>query len=324
MRIWIGLFLLSTFVHAADGDRLLDQGVKAVEDHTNVQITVDGRPVLTYHGAKAGLPRADIKPVFERGGYIHPVLTPTGQLVSDDYPPNHLHHHGIWFSWTDTTFEGRHPDFWNMGESKGTVEFVKLSRAWSGPTEGGFAAEHRYVDLQAMPPKAALDEKWEARVYAAGTRANIIDISFEQRCASESPLELLEYRYGGLGFRGRREWDGATNMLVLTSEGETNRVTANTNKARWCWLGGKAEQGIAGIAIFCHPLNFRAPQPMRVHPTEPFFCYAPSQGGDFKIEPNKQYLSRYRFVVLDGPPNREELEGFWREYTASGTGFKKR
>ena len=55
-----------------------------------------------------------------------------------------------------------------------------------------------------------------------------------------------------------------------------------------------------GIAILCHPENFRAPQPMRLHPKEPFVCYAPSQLGDWAIEPGRPYVSRYRFVVKDG------------------------
>jgi len=70
----------------------------------------------------------------------------------------------------------------------------------------------------------------------------------------------------------------------------------------------------AGLAILCHPDNFRAPQPVRLHPSEPFFCFAPSQLGDFQIEPGKTYISRYRFIVFDGAPNREELDRQWNDY----------
>jgi len=54
-----------------------------------------------------------------------------GLLVTDDYPPNHLHHHGIWFPWTKTRFEGREVDFWNMGGKTGTVEFVAFGKSWN-------------------------------------------------------------------------------------------------------------------------------------------------------------------------------------------------
>jgi len=201
-----------------------------------------------------------------------------------------------------------------MGDGKGTVEFVGFDSQWSGPADAGFASHHQYIDLLAPTPKPALEEIWKVRVYHASPRANIFDLTCSDSCSSDSPLELLEYRYGGLGFRGRREWNGATNLMVLTSEGETNRITANTMKGRWCYVGGKAENVIAGIVIMCNPSNFRAPQPMRVHPEEPFFCYAPSQGGDFKIVPGKPYVSKYRFIALDGPPNPTEIEAFWNDY----------
>jgi hypothetical protein len=70
----------------------------------------------------------------------------------------------------------------------------------------------------------------------------------------------------------------------------------------------------AGIAILCHPSNFRAPQPMRLHPTEPFFNYAPQEAGDMEIAPGQTYVARYRFVVHDGPPNKELIDRLWNDY----------
>ena len=66
--------------------------------------------------------------------------------------------------------------------------------------------------------------------------------------------------------------------------------------------------------MLCHPSNFRFPQPMRIHPTEPFFNFAPSQAGDWEIKPGEEYVSRYRFVVMDGKPDAELLERLWRDY----------
>ena len=80
-----------------------------------LRITIGDRTVLHYQAEKSELPRADLDPIYRRGGYIHPVVTPGGTVITDDYPLNHKHHHGIWFPWTNTIFEGRKPDFWNMG-----------------------------------------------------------------------------------------------------------------------------------------------------------------------------------------------------------------
>ena len=60
-----------------------------------ITLTARNQKVLVYQGEESELPRGDIKPEFKRGGYIHPVLSPSGRLVTDDYPSNHIHHHGI-------------------------------------------------------------------------------------------------------------------------------------------------------------------------------------------------------------------------------------
>jgi len=306
--------------------------VQAKPEGGVLKLTAGGRPVLQYQADKGELPRPDIKPIFARGGFLHPILSPSGKLVSDSYPPNHLHHHGIWSPWTKAIFEGRATDFWNMGEGKGTVEFVALDATWSGPVHAGFQARHRFVDLTAPEPRVALHETWVVQVYRAGGAGSggagsgsdghgavarpywIFDLSIRQECAGPSPLKLPKYHYGGLGFRGNREWDGKGNAFVLTSEGVTDRLRANESRARWCHIGGQVEGQLTGLAILDHPTNFRAPQPMRIHPTEPFFCYAPSQLGDWAITPEQPYAARYRFIVQDGPPDKAELDRLWNDY----------
>jgi hypothetical protein len=75
-------------------------------------------------------------------------------------------------------------------------------------------------------------------------------------------------------------------------------------------VDGKA----CGVVILCHSKNFRFPQPIRVHPEEPFFCFAPSQLGEWKIQPGEEFVSSYRFLVMDGEPDREVIERHWRDY----------
>jgi hypothetical protein len=274
--------------------------------------------MLRYQGEQSALPEG-YDASLRRGGYISHVWTPAGALVSDDYPPNHKHHHGVWSPWTKTVFEGRTPDFWNMGDKTGTVETVSFGDAWSGPVAGGFRARHRMLDLTAPGgPRAAIDEQWDVTAYGTpmGQRdAHVFDLVITQTCASDSPLELPKYHYGGLGFRGSRQWDGVDNCRFLTSEGKT-RADGNETRAKWCHVGGLVDGKPAGVAILCHPDNFRFPQPVRLHPAEPFFCFAPSQLGDWTIEPGKPYVAKYRFIVSDGEPDAREIERQWRDYAA--------
>ena len=300
-----------------DDSRPLLQPIKVSEAGESVAFNFNDRPLLVYQGKETQLPRPEIKPLFKRGGYLHPVYSPSGRVVTDDYPPNHIHHHGIWMPWTKTEFEGRAPDFWNMGDGKGKVEFAGLKKYWPGAVSGGLLTEHRFIDLTSGRPKAALNETWAVTAYGilpGQIPANVFDLESVQTTATDSPLKLPKYYYGGLGFRGNWAWNGAAKTFFLAADGTTNRLAGNEKQSNWCYIGGEIDGQQTGVAILCHPKNFRAPQPMRWHPTEPFFCYAPSQLGDWEIKPGDRYTSKYHFIVFDGKPNREWIENMWQNY----------
>ncbi|HEU4769924.1 MAG TPA: PmoA family protein, partial [Pyrinomonadaceae bacterium] len=293
-------------------------GVDFTRRSDGLDFKINGRNVFTFLTTPASVPSKEIKPVFLRGGYIHPVITPSGRVVTDDYPSDHYHHHGIWFAWTKTEFEGAHPDFWNVGDGTGKVEFEALDGTWAGPVFAGFKSRQRYVALTAGASKPALNEQWEVRLYNVGQATNgkryyLFDLVATQQCASNSPLVLEEYRYGGMGVRGHRDWKDKSKVSFLTSEGKT-RETGNATRARWLHMSGPVDSEIVGIAVLDHPGNFRSPQPLRIHPDDPYFNYAPSQLGRFEIKPGEKYLVRYRYVVADGAPDKTELDRLWNDY----------
>ncbi len=297
--------------------------VTAAMESGRVRIAIGGAPVLEYRTDKDALPRDGIDAKYKRAGYIHPLFSPAGKVVSGDYPSNHTHHHGIWSPWTKTQFQGRKPDFWNMQERTGTVEFAGIERTGNGAVNGGFMARHRMIDLSAPTPIAALDETWEVTVYdvrGAALSMRVFDLAITQTCATGDPLLLPHYHYGGLGYRGPDQWNGKSNFTVLTSEGETDRTKANTTRVRWIFTGGAVEgDAKAGVAVFGHPNNFRAPQPVRVHPEMPYWSITPSQLGDWSIEPGKPYVAHYRFITVDGVPTRAQLEACWNGYATRAT-----
>jgi hypothetical protein len=126
-------------------------------------------------------------------------------------------------------------------------------------------------------------------------------------------LILEEYRYGGMGVRGNRAWKDKSKVSFLTSDGKT-RLDGNATRSHWCHIGGTVDGQLVGLAVLDHPSNFRAPEPLRIHPDDPYFNYAPSQMGRFQIDPGKKFVLRYRYVVSDGPPDPKLLERLWNDY----------
>lgn len=285
-------------------------------DKDGLDIVCGDLKILRYRSTMV-VPPEGVDKKFTRSGYINPCWTPSGLIVTDDIPPGHLHHKGVWMPWTKTEFEGRHPDFWNLGGGTGTVRFVRMGPTTGGPVFASFQANQEQVDLSAPGGgKVALKEVWNVRVYRVGGPDKgywLWDFMNTQRCASDSPLKLPKYLYGGMGFRGAREWLGADKCQFLTSEGK-DRKTGNESTGRWCDVSGTVGGKPAGVVIMGHPQNFRFPEPMRLHPTEPFFCFAPSQAGDWAIEPGKDYVFRYRFYVHDGPVKPEDANRMWADF----------
>lgn len=292
--------------------------LKVTKDDKTLQILWGDHHILQYDFAPVP-PPPGVDVAFTRGGYIHPLWTPSGRLVTEDHPKDHLHHKGVWFPWTHTKFEGREVDFWNLGDKKGTVRFVGFDKQFSGDVFAGFISRHEHVDLTAPGgEKVALNETWDVRAWRAGggpvkNGAYVWDLTSTQTCASSSPLELEEYRYGGLGFRGAKEWKD-DNYLARASNGKTHK-NGHTTRAKWCDHAGKVDGEQCGVLILGHPENFRFPEPMRLWDKGGcFFCWSPVQLGDAKIEPGKPYVTRYRFIVHDGDLSLDACEQFWQAF----------
>jgi hypothetical protein len=318
----------SLLVWRGPSQRVPADAVEAVADESALHLKTEGRPVFDFR-LRAEAPSANIRPSFLRAGYLHPVFTPAGRIVTDDYPDDHPHQHGIFFAWTRTEFEGRQPDFWNMGDGTGAVVLDKVEDVRGGPDRATFKARLRHVDLSAPQPKTALNEVWDVTVYrtvgdsikgdsisAVPGRYTMFDIVSTQECASASPLILPDYRYGGIGIRGHRNWRVKTNVSFLTSEGK-DRIAGDDTPARWCAMGGRVDGQLVGLATLGHPANFRAPQPLRIHPDDPYFNFSPSKRGQWEITPGKPYVSRYRFLSFDGEVNAAELNKLWDSYAKS-------
>jgi hypothetical protein len=155
---------------------------------------------------------------------------------------------------------------------------------------------------------------------AASGDSIILDLTIELSCATDDPVTLLEYRYGGLGWRTTQDWD-RNNSSVLTSEGLT-RADADGSLARWVLVQGAFDDGAAqgGAALLSDPRNFNHPEPLRVWPEDMyergdlFVSFSPTKNRDWHIEPGKPQTLRYRWIVFDGTRTAKDAMRWWVEY----------
>lgn len=276
--------------------------------------------LLRYH-YKTLMPPAGVNPAFQRSGFIHPLWSPHGQELTRISPPDHYHHFGLWNPWTKVLFEGETVDFWNLGARKGTVRFANFVSVSDGPVFGDYKALHEHVVFKKNgPEKVALNEVQGVRVFRPAGQQDyyLADFTIQYNCASDSPVTLQEYRYGGLGWRATEKWD-RHNSRVLTSEGKA-RPESDGSKARWVLVQGAIDAEQAGVVMMSFPTNYNYPEPLRVWPEnsnkrgDMFVNFSPTKDKDWPLKAGQNYLLRYRLLVFNGNFSQEKAESAWQAF----------
>lgn len=268
-------------------------------------------------------PPEGVDTAYKRSGFIHPLWSPHGQVLTRIQPRDHYHHYGIWNPWTHVAYEGDTIDFWNINSKQGTVRFADFVSVENGPVYSEFDVVHDHVVFKkGGGEKVAMKELQSVRVYSPGKNSDffIVDFNILMNCAGESPVKLLEYRYAGLGWRTTEKWNNK-NSMVLTSEGKT-RKDADGSKARWCIVQGQIDDDYAGVVMMSFPTNYNFPEPLRIWPEnqygrgDMFANFCPTKDMDWLLRPGQNYFLRYRFLVYNGKLENEIAENAW-EYFAN-------
>ena len=317
--------LILTCTISASIQSVFSGELELTETDDVIRVTLRGKPVLEY--IKTGKPVPDgIEPHFRRGGYIHPVFTPTGQEITGDFPADHAHQHALFFAWVKAGFDGKKVDFWNQAKDLGRIEFREVVDLKREERQVSFSVKHAFTVSAGEDSGGervdVLHEIWTVTVYQTPGDHFLFDIESVQECASSKPLNLAQYRYGGMAIRGNMQWlkekdDHSIDpgdVQYLTSEGK-DRWEGNHTRPSWVAFSGKIDGQEASATVFCSPKNFRAPQSVRIHPNKPYFCFAPMVEGPFKIEPGKEYVSRYRYLVTSEATDVDKIGEHWKNYS---------
>ncbi|MCK4748234.1 MAG: PmoA family protein, partial [Bacteroidales bacterium] len=139
--------------------------VELLKRQGQLRLSKSDHPILDYQ-FKTVYPPEGINNLFRRSGFIHPLWSPDGQVLSRIQPPDHYHHYGIWGPYTRTRLEEHNTDFWNLGEKQGTVRFANYESRIAGPVYGEISVLQEHVDFQAENgEKVVMIEKLTMRVW---------------------------------------------------------------------------------------------------------------------------------------------------------------
>lgn len=301
-----------------------DSSIALKQDYKDLSLVFHDKPILTYRFATT-YPPDGVDPIFKRSGFIHPLWSPEGEVLTRIQPPDHRHHYGIWGPWTHTHIGDRQVDFWNLGEGQGTVKFAGFLSEVQGAIYSGFKALQQHIDFGAKgEDKIAMNEILDVRTWNADKAGKVwvIDYTTSLNCPLDSGIMLDAYRYGGgIGFRATEKWK-KDNCTVLTSDNKT-RADADGSYARWCIVEGESgtPEGRSGILFMSHPSNRMHPEPMRVWPLnanegrgDMYFEFVPIRHNDWKLDQRKEYTLKYRMIVFDGKMDAKTAEMYWNSF----------
>lgn len=286
-----------------------------VDNGNTLEYKLGDRSLLTYNYATV-YPRAGVDSIYKRSGFFHPVNTILGETLTNLSPSDHYHHYGLWYAWTKTTFEGNEIDFWNVVKRQGTVSF----REFTNISDSGFSA---VLDHVAYPDSTArqtvMIENLEIKLGEPSCTGYYMDYISTIQCATNHPVILENYRYGGLVIRTREDWTPERTSF-MTSEGFTQKDADNTD-ARWAYFQGKTGQGNACVLILSNPSNLNHPEPLRIWDEKAnsgkgdmMWNFSPTKKKSYTLTPSDKLRLHYRIFIFDKLITSEEAENLWKDF----------
>ncbi len=302
--------------------------LKVAQTQDAITVTQDGQVVLRYVKQSPPAP-AGIEAVYQRSGCLHPVNTPGGRTVTQMFPADHAHQHGVFTAWVNTTYGDRKIDFWNLAGGTGRVLHERVVSTFEQLDKAGFEVDliHR---IEQDPKVDVLRERWKVTVDATDGPYYQFDLQTNQEAITDTPLVVEKYHYGGFALRGPVRWllprdgwakthpDLALEPSAFLNSAGSDRVAGNHQHVNWVALTGQLDGQSTTTAVLSHRDNFRAPQAARLHPTKPYFCYSPCVDGSFTIDRAHPYQTVYRFLITDAAPDAPWIEGQWKAWCEAG------
>ena len=179
------------------GEAPVDFAIKDVDDKS-LGVFDGEEPVFVYnHGVitNQSVPEKDHR--RSRSCYIHPVYGIGGEVLTDDFPSDHYHHHGIFWTWPHVGVDGQEHDIWAGNTIR--QQFVKRLACQAGPVAAVIGLENGWF---VGDKKVMIERVWiTAHKVAADTRALDVQLVF---IPTDKPVTLWGAQgksYGGLTMR---------------------------------------------------------------------------------------------------------------------------
>ncbi len=273
-----------------------------------------GRPVLFYR-----LEPTSRDGEYRRSNYIHPLHGLDGEILTEDFPDDHPHHRGVYWTWHQVLVgEVRAGDPWLARRFSWELAGAEVLEG-----RGGLRVTHRWHSPDFASGALPIAEE-TAEVVAHPASGDVRLVDFDIRLSSLQPDVKVggsedDKGYGGFSVRVRM-----LQALEFTAAGgpvRPDRVAMAVGD--WVDFSGTFPPRTepSGVAVFVHPDSAGHPQPWILRSAETPSMQNPVWPGR---EPaalpgdGQAVRLKYRLVLHRGLASGVDLERLYREY-AGGT-----
>jgi len=186
-----------------------------------------GKPVLTYnYGAqlKPGAPENR-----RRCCYVFPLYTPAGVSLLDDFPKDHYHHRGLFWSWPIVETGGKRYDIW--------MNLTAKHRSAKTPVVGADAREAHLVaeNFWEAEGKDIVMERVRLRALSAQGNSRELDVELTWE-ALGAPVTLQGSAEAGKSYGGLSVRFAPRTGTIVRADDEVLKRDEDLNPRRWAEL----------------------------------------------------------------------------------------
>jgi hypothetical protein len=283
-----------------------------LEKEEGFLLVEDGKEVLFYQRKPKSRDGQ-----FERANYIHPLYGLDGELLTEDFPADHLHHRGIFWAWHQISVGQKKvgdpwaaKDFsWDVREAKASrvdssSSALKLVVLWKSPL---------WVD-GAGSQKPLVRETTVIRVHRASEGKRKIDFEINL-LALENDLRIGgsedDKGYGGFSPRIRLPED----IRIVGRNGAVEPQILSVDAGPWLDFSGSFQAGkVSGVAILTHPSVPGFPQRWILRKSKSMQNPVYPGRTPVLLSREKPLVLRYRLVIHRGDAQQARIDQLQREY----------
>ncbi|MEX2234790.1 MAG: DUF6807 family protein [Cyclobacteriaceae bacterium] len=291
------------------GCQVTGQDLRAVKTADGIEISEGSSKILFYQVH----PKSE-NGKYERTNYVHPLYSLSGNIITEDFPEDHPHHHGIFWSWHQILYNDKPiADGWmseNISWEVLKSDVTKQKNTITLTNEVLWKSV-----LNSNQKEGIVRENSTIIVHKANASYRLIDFDIKLAALKDN-LKIGgsddPKGYGGFSLRFKLPDD----IRFLSRDKEVVAEELAVQAGPWLDFYGSFEGKNlpeSGVAVFSHPSNPGHPQPWILRNQKSM--QNPAFPGNVPVELSKAGLRfKYRLVIHGQNVNIKDIQKLYEEY----------